>query len=120
MAADAIAELGAISRLLLEGAPSAAVIERRAEESGLFADVEVDEPPEVVELELADSLDVRLDELRRAFGDEHEVPRMPYRAARVAFYLREVGRPASVAIFASLDEDDEERVRAFMLRRDEL
>lgn len=119
---DAIAELGALGRLLLEAAPSAAEIERRAEESGLFAEVDVDddEVPEVVDLEFADSLEVRLDQLRSAFGKENEVPRMPYRPARVAFYLRELGRPASVAIFASLDDDDEERVRSIMLRRDEL
>jgi hypothetical protein len=120
--ADAVDELHALSRLLLESAPSAAAIERRAEESGLFADVDVDEddPPELVDLELLESLDVRLEQFRSAFGPPTDVPPLVDRPPRVAFYVREPGKPASVAIFASLDEDDEDRVRAIMLRRDEL
>jgi hypothetical protein len=120
--ADAVDELHALSRLLLESAPSAAAIERRAEESGLFADVDVDEddPPELVDLELLESLDVRLEQLRSAFGPPTDVPPLVDRPPRVAFYVREPGKPASVAIFVSLDEDDEDRVRAIMLRRDEL
>lgn len=122
--ADAVDEVHALSRLLLESAPSAAAVERRAEESGLFADVDVDvdedDPPELVELELLESLDVRLEQFRSAFGSPTDVPPLVDRPPRVAFYVREPGKPASVAIFASLDEDDEDRVRAIMLRRDEL
>lgn len=121
-AAEAIAELRTLSRLLSGTAPSAAEIQRRAGEAKLFSDVDVDEdePPELVDLELTDSVDLRVDQLAGAFGEPTEVPRLAHRPARVAFYVEEPGSPASVAIFASLDEEDEERVRSITLRRDEL
>jgi hypothetical protein len=120
--ADPVAVLRALSGLLSDAAPVAAELERRAAESRQFAEVEVDdeEPPEVVDLELDGAVELRLAELRNAFGEPTEVPPMPYRPPRVAFYVEEPGKPARVAIFASVDEDDEDRVRSLMLRRDEL
>jgi hypothetical protein len=124
-AADPLAELRALAGLLLQEAPSGTELGRRAGEAKLFSEVDVDEdePPELVELvelELDDSVDLRVDQLRRAFGEPNEVPRLAHRPARVAFYVDQPGSPASVAIFASLDEEDEERVRSIRLRRDEL
>lgn len=120
--ADPVAVLRTLSTLLSGAAPSAAELKRRAAESRLFAEVDVDdeEPPEVVDLELDGALELRLAELRSAFGEPTEVPPLAYRPPRVAFYVEEPGKPASVAIFASVDEDDEDRVRSIMLRRDEL
>jgi hypothetical protein len=119
---EAIAELRALSGLLFDAVPSSAQIERRAGESGLFADVDVDddEPAELVDLELADSVDLRVDQLQRAFGLPSEMPRLPYRPPRVAFYVNRPGSPARVAILASLDEQDENCVHSITLRRDEL
>lgn len=114
--------LRALGGLLSDAAPTAAQLEQRAAASGLFAEVDVDDevPPEVVDLELDGAVDVRLADLRGALGEATEVPPLADRPRRVAFYVEEPGKPARVAIFASLDEDDDDRVRSFMLRRDEL
>ena len=113
-----------LCRLLFSDAPSADRLAEQANSSGLFGEVEVDDeaPPELVELELADSASVTVDELAAAFGEPSPLPLLhPDRPSRVAFYVEEAGRPASVAVIASLADDEEEggRVSAITLRRDE-
>jgi hypothetical protein len=120
VADDAVSELRKLADLLSADTPSAGEIERAASGVPAFTEVDVDDPPEIVELEVADSVELTLPQLTAAFGEPSFVPRMPHRPAQVAFYVEEPGRPASVAIFASLDEDDEQRVRSVTLRRDEL
>jgi hypothetical protein len=119
--ADLLDALRHLTRLLSAPTASAGDLEARARETRLFADVSVDDdhPPELVELELADSAELTVAQLASAFGEPSPLPRLPERPARVAFYDEEAEGPASVAVIASLDEDDEERVRAIVLRRDE-
>jgi hypothetical protein len=120
VAADAVSELRNLADLLSAGGPPAGVIERAASGAAAFTEVDVDDPPEIVELEVDDSVELTLPQLTAAFGEPSFVPRMPHRPAQVAFYVEKPGAPAGVAIFASLDEDDEQRVRSITLRRDEL
>jgi hypothetical protein len=121
VAADVVSVLREVSRLLAAGAPSAEIA-APAEASGLFAEVDVDEdePAELVDLELADSVDVSSDELARAFGEPTELPLVhPGRARQLAYYPTPIGSaPVTVAVIASLAEDDD-RVSAVTLRRDE-
>lgn len=110
-----------LCRLLSSGEPPARQLAERADSSGLFDQVEVDdeEPTELLELELADSVSVTTDELAEAFGEPVPLPLLhPDRPSRVAYYVQEAGRPASVAVIASL-ADEEGRVSAITLRRDE-
>lgn len=120
MADDAVSELRNLADLLSADRPSAGVIERAASGVPAFTEVDVDDPPEIVELDVDDSAELTLPQFTAAFGEPSFVPRMPHRPAQVAFYIEEPGRPARVAIFAALDEDDEQRVRSITLRRDEL
>jgi hypothetical protein len=122
VAGDVVTVLREVSRRLVAGAP-AEEIAAPAEASGLFDEVEVDddEPAELVDLELADSAHVTRDELAQAFGEATPLPLVhPGRPQRVAYYPTEIGGPATVAVIASLDDDEETRVRAITLRRDEL
>ena len=119
MADDVITIVREVSRRLADGAP-AAEIAAPAEASGLFADVDVDEdePAELVDLELAESAEVTRDELAQAFGEPTALPLAhPGRPKRVAYYPAQIAGPATVAVIASL-ADDEARVRAITLRRD--
>ncbi len=118
---DLVDALRQLSRLLSAPAPSSGDLEQRARETPFFTEVAVDDddPPELVELELADSAELTVSELAGAFGEPSPLPRLPERPARVAFYVEESGSPASVALIASLDEDDEDRIRGVVLRRDE-
>jgi hypothetical protein len=120
VAADAVSELRDLTTLLSGERPSSSEVERAASASPAFTEVDVDDPPEVVEFELADSVELNVGQLTGEFGEPSFVPRMPHQPAQVAFYVQEAGRPAMVAIFASLDDEDEERVRSLTLRRDEL
>ncbi len=120
MAADAVSELRNLTTLLSAERPSSTAIERAASDSPAFTEVDVENPPEVVEFELDDSAELNVAQLTAEFGEPSFVPRMPHQPAQVAFYVQEAGRPAMIAIFASLDDDQEERVRSITLRRDEL
>jgi hypothetical protein len=122
VADDVVTVLRELSRLLAAGAP-ADEIAAPAKASALFEEVDVDEdePTELVEVELADSVRVTRDELAQAFGEPTALPLVhPGRPKRVAYYPTEIGGPATVAVIASLDDDEETRVRAITLRRDEL
>jgi hypothetical protein len=121
VADDVVSVLREVSRLLAAGA-AADEIAAPAEASGLFAEVDVDEdePAELVDVELADSVNVTRDELAQAFGEPTALPLVhPGRPQRVAYYPTDIGGPATVALIASLADDDEARISAITLRRDE-
>jgi hypothetical protein len=120
LADDVVTVVREVSRRLAAGA-AADEIAAPAEASGLFAGVEVDEdePAELVDLELAESADLTRDELAQAFGEPTALPLVhPGRPKRVAYYPDEIEGPSTVAVIVSL-ADDEARVRAITLRRDE-